>query len=159
MADADPRRGLMPSILDRLIDPSPPGASWWRDYGVAQATDAVRRDLEDLLNTHRSRADLPAGFVELEHSVFTFGVPDAAGLTALALEGGERIGRLVEDLIGRFEPRLREVRVRLVDPAEIRRGRVRFRIEARLRLEPAPEVEFETVLELATGHASVAPGV
>jgi len=37
------------------------------------------------------------------------------------------------------------------DPAEIRRGRVRFRIEARLRVEPAPEVEFETLLELATG--------
>src|SRR4051794_25081448 len=109
MAEADPRRGLVPSILDRLIDPRPPGAGRWRDYGVAQATDAVRRDLEDLLNTHRSRGDLPAEFSELEHSIFTFGLPDAAGLTALAMEGSERIGRLVEEIIGRFEPRLREV--------------------------------------------------
>ena len=34
---------------------------------------------------------------------------------------------------------------------------VRFRIEARLSVDPAPEVAFDTVLELTTGHYSVNP--
>jgi predicted component of type VI protein secretion system len=32
---------------------------------------------------------------------------------------------------------------------------VRFHINARLTVDPAPEVAFETVLELMTGHTSV----
>ena len=51
----------MPSVLDRLIDPDSDGTAWQRGYGVEQMIDAVRRDLEDLLNTHRIVADIPAG--------------------------------------------------------------------------------------------------
>jgi hypothetical protein len=32
---------------------------------------------------------------------------------------------------------------------------VRFHIDARLNVDPAPEVSFETVVELITGHASI----
>jgi hypothetical protein len=32
---------------------------------------------------------------------------------------------------------------------------VKFRIEGRLCLDPAPEVAFDTTLELTTGHYSV----
>ena len=32
---------------------------------------------------------------------------------------------------------------------------MRFHIQARLNVDPSPEVGFETVLELTTGHASV----
>ena len=32
---------------------------------------------------------------------------------------------------------------------------VKFHIDARLRVEPSPEVGFETTLELTTGHASI----
>jgi predicted component of type VI protein secretion system len=34
---------------------------------------------------------------------------------------------------------------------------VKFRIDARLCVDPAPEVAFDTVLELTTGHYSVKP--
>ena len=34
---------------------------------------------------------------------------------------------------------------------------IRFRIEAELNVDPAPEVGFETVLELTTGRATVTP--
>jgi predicted component of type VI protein secretion system len=33
--------------------------------------------------------------------------------------------------------------------------RVLFHIDAELRVNPAPAVAFETVLELTTGHASI----
>ncbi len=34
--------------------------------------------------------------------------------------------------------------------------RVRFHIEARLAVDPCPEVAFDTVLELTTGRATIA---
>ena len=68
------------------------------------------------------------------------------------------MGKIIEGLINRFEPRLRDVRaVPIVDPAEKQSQRVRFQIEARLCLDPCPEVGFETVLELMSGHTSVKP--
>jgi predicted component of type VI protein secretion system len=34
---------------------------------------------------------------------------------------------------------------------------IRFRIDARLCMDPAPAVAFDTILELATGHYDVKP--
>ena len=41
-------------------------------------------------------------------------------------------------------------------PARLERT-VRFHIDARLCLDPAPEVAFDTILELTTGHYAVRP--
>ena len=45
----------------------------------------------------------------------------------------------------------------MTDAGEGAERRVRFRIDARLCVDPAPEVAFDTVLELMTGHYSVKP--
>jgi type VI secretion system protein ImpF len=118
--------------------------------------EAVRRDLEDLLNTRQTQADLPGHFEELTHSVFTFGVPDVSVLSAMAQARRSDMARLIGELIERFETRLRDVRVELTERDPLGRE-IRFHIEARLHIEPYPEVGFETVLEVATGHAEVAP--
>ena len=55
---ADLPQGLMPSILDRLIDPDSAGTDARRGYGLTQMLEVIRRDLEDLLNTRQSIADI-----------------------------------------------------------------------------------------------------
>ena len=155
MARPAQNQGLMPSLLDRLIDPDSAGTEWQRGYGPAQMLEAVRRDLEDLFNTHRSALDFPSALTETSASVVAFGMPDLAAIYSEA--GGSRkdIPRLVAEIVARFEPRLRDVRVVMVDTEARGERRVRFQIEAGLNVDPSPEVAFETTLELATGHASI----
>jgi type VI secretion system protein ImpF len=117
--------------------------------------DAVRRDLEDLLNTRRTNPWLDKDFVEVQRSIEAYGVPDLAALDAYTPQQQEEIGRVIERIIGLFEPRLREVRASMLEPRDPHERNVRFRVDARLALDPAPEVAFETVLELTTGHASI----
>lgn len=155
MARIDPQQGLRPSILDRLIDPDTKGTSWRSGYGLQEMTDVVRRDLEDLLNTRQTHQGLPEAFVETERSILGYGLPDLTSLDAITPQQREEIGRILEAVVARFEPRLRDVRATLVDPGDSKQPTVRFRIDARLALEPAPEVAFETVLELTTGHSAV----
>lgn len=155
MARVDPQTALMPSILDRLIDPASGGTAWRRGYGLQDMMDVVRRDLEDLLNTRQSHHRLAEDFVETQRSIIGYGMPDMTSIEALTSQQREEIARLLEDVVARFEPRLRDVRARLVDPDQVKQPALRFRIDARLCVEPAPDVAFETILELTTGHSSV----
>jgi type VI secretion system protein ImpF len=157
MSRSGPRHSLMPSILDRLIDPDSAGTSWRRGYGPEQMADAVQRDLEDLLNTRQSHGGLPEGYREVERSIVAYGFPDLTSLNAITPEQRDQIGRLIEGVIGRFEPRLKDIRATLVDPGDGKQRTVRFRVEARLSVDPAPEVAFDTILELTTGHYSIKP--
>lgn len=62
------------------------------------------------------------------------------------------VRRTIERAISLFEPRLENVQVQLVqgDGGE---KIMRFRIDARLKVEPAPEpVTFDTLLQLSNGQ-------
>jgi type VI secretion system protein ImpF len=146
---------LLPSMLDRLIDPGSGGTHSRRGYSVDQMIDAVRRDLEDLLNTRRTNIGLGAEFVEVQRSIEAYGVPDFGSVNAFTETQREEFGRVIERVIAIFEPRLRDVKATLVSGRDIRERHVRFHVNARLALDPAPEVAFETVLELMTGRASI----
>jgi type VI secretion system protein ImpF len=150
-----PPRGLLPSLLDRLIDPEAVMSQDRHGYTVAQMVAAVHRDLEDLLNTRQTAAGLPADCAEVQRSVVAYGMPDLAGLPAVSPDQRARIGRLLEAIIQRHEPRLRDVKATLLDPAQKVQRTVRFRVEARLNVDPAPEVAFDTILELTTGRSTV----
>lgn len=155
MSRLDPRPGLMPSMLDRLIDPDADGSAWRRGYGVAQMTAAVQRDLEELLNTRQNLVNVPADCVEVRRSVLGFGLPDLTALDAITADQRVEIGRLLEKIISHYEPRLKEIRATLLDPDDLVQRRLRFRVEAKLNVDPAPEVAFDTILELTTGRSSV----
>jgi len=157
MAKADPNQALMPSVLDRLIDPDSGGTSWRRGYGVEQMVQVVQRDLEELLNTRQSHSGLPEAFIETNRSIIAYGLPDLTSLEAITPQQREDIGRVLEAIVGKFEPRLKDIKAALVDAGDGKQRTVTFRIEARLCLDPAPEVAFDTVLELTTGHYSVKP--
>ena len=158
MPSFDPNEELMlPSMLNRLTDPEPEGRGR-RGYTVEQLSRAVKDDLEELLNTRQSSPDLPPQFVELHRSIYNFGLPDLVSLNAISPAQRHAIGRVIEAMIERYEPRLRDVRVILIEGTNPNERSVRFHIDARLRLDPAPEVAFDTVLELTTGEYVVKPG-
>ena len=151
MARIDPQQALMPTVLDRLIDHDSAGTAWKRGYSVEQMVDAVQRDLEDLLNTRQSYTDLPEAFNDLRGSIIGYGLPDLTSLNAFTQQQREDL----EASIARFEPRLKDVRASLLSPSDVKERTLKFRIEARLCLDPAPEVVFDTVLEMYTGRYSV----
>jgi type VI secretion system protein ImpF len=155
MPPTDPYQGLLPSVVDRLIDPESQGTSWQRGYDMEQMIDAIRRDLEELLNAHPSYHDLTDKWPELQNSILTFGMPDLMSVTVTTLSQREEIGRVVERVIGRFEPRLRNIRAVLVESPEGMERDVRFHIDAEINADPAPAVAFETILELTTGQTKI----
>jgi type VI secretion system protein ImpF len=157
MTSKDEQQGLMPSIIDRLIDPGSGGTAWRRGYGVEQMIQAVQRDLEDLLNTRQSHEGLPPEFKEVHNSIIAYGLPDLNSVNAITLQQRQQIGRMIEGIIARFEPRLKDIKATLVEGGDNKARSVKFRVDARMRVDPAPEVAFDTILELTTGHYSIKP--
>jgi type VI secretion system protein ImpF len=118
---------------------------------VRQLRAVVARDLEAMLNTRQEfLAELPPGFSEVENSLLTYGLPDLTFFSLDSLEDRNQVRRAVEQTIAIFEPRLEQVRVSLQPAREKDRG-LNFRIDAMLRVDPAPEpVTFDAVLQLNT---------
>src|SRR5262249_24966491 len=150
-------QGRMPSIIDRLIDPDSAGTAWMRGYSLDQMIETVQRDMEDLLNTRQTQEGTAGQLPEVSASIIAYGLPDLTSLNPAPPRERENIARIVEEAVARFEPRLQDVRATLLDAGDGHDRQVRFRIEARLCVDPAPEVAFDTVLELTTGHYSVKP--
>jgi len=159
MARSLPDAAVTISVLDRLIDydPRTPGEPpLTRLQSVRQLREAVRRDLEWLLNTRRVAVPPPEGLKELNKSVYAFGLPDFSGFSTASPSDQAKLVRQLQNAIKTFEPRLASVRVLLVDTTGRAAGRLRFRIEAMLIMDPAPEhVSFDTVLELSSGGYEV----
>jgi type VI secretion system protein ImpF len=154
MALANTKIGLVPSVLDRLLDDQPqisrePATSRIQDLRSLER--AVGRDLEALLNSRQETlVELPSEFIELNESLLVYGLPDLTSLSLLSEDDRYRIRRSVEQAIAVFEPRLERVRVAIEAPREHDRG-LRFRIDALLRVDPAPEpVTFDAILHLNT---------
>jgi type VI secretion system protein ImpF len=145
----------LPSILDRLTDPESMGGLV-AGYDARQMMDAVRADLEELLNTRRTTVDVPPAFEHVRSSIVTYGLPDLAGFDASIQGQAAELARVITDIITRHEPRLIRVKVTVARPATPTRS-VKFHIDAALNMDPAPEVGFETVLELTSGRATVSP--
>jgi type VI secretion system protein ImpF len=161
MARSEPQSGLLASVLDRLIDREPRVSTEPQEaqsLASAQVKEAVKRDLEWLLNSRRTVFDLPDGLHHMLKSLLTYGLPD---LSAASLQSGddqERLRRALEETIARFEPRLTGVVVSLVEGRAFDR-KLHFRIDALLKVEPRPEpVTFDSQLELSN-KAFVVAGV
>lgn len=146
---------LMPSVLDRLIDPDSLGTSDRPWYGVDQMARAVRRDLAALLNTRQTHEGLCDAYPECQRSLLAFGLPDLPSLKPYTENQRAEIRRRIEKVICLFEPRLRDVQVTAVDSPHDLRRMVHYLVEARLHVAQAPEIAFEVVLELTTGQYDV----
>jgi len=153
MARLQADRALVPSLLDRLIDTKPAASTdlqAHRFQRLSQLIASVKQDLEWLLNTRQSLVDIPDDLHHLRDSLLSFGLPDFTHFSLDEADDRYVLQRTVEAAIRRFEPRLDEVVVTLVEIRESDRN-LRFRIDARLLVEPAPEaVTFDSVLDLST---------
>ena len=149
MAELDSKTPLKPSVFDRLIgnvDGSVAGS------GIAQnltkLKEAVRRDLENLLNTRWRVTAWPPSLEELNNSLVNYGIPDFSGHNMGSASDREDFRALVENAIRNFEPRFTKVRVKLVRQRDFTDRTLRFEIEAELHAVPYPEpVLFESLLE------------
>ncbi|MGF1578467.1 MAG: type VI secretion system baseplate subunit TssE [Gemmataceae bacterium] len=156
MAQQEPQQGAMPSMLDRLLEPmSEEDETPEQIFDMELIVNAIRRDLEELLNTHPSYTSIPEEWKELRNSILTYGMPDLASVEVDSLYDKERLAGIVEGIIAQFEPRLKNIKAVILDSQGEYDTSLRFHIDAQVDLDPAPEVAFETVLELMTGQTSV----
>lgn len=155
---ASPRLRL--PLIDRLMDAdesAPPELPPSHNEAVEALRNAVRRDLEALLNARRFRRPLPGTMLELAVSPLGYGVPDPTAGSFTEQNRREALAREVELVVKRFEPRLTNVRITLskLDP-ELFDRTLRVRIEALLRTDPVPEhVTFETLVRPTTLDVAV----
>jgi type VI secretion system protein ImpF len=154
---AEVELGLQPSILDRLIDPESAGTAILIGYDERKMLIAVRRDLEELLNTRQTHAGLPDAYEQIHKSIVAYGLPDLVTMEAITSKHRETIAERIQKIIELFEPRLKDIRVTYV-PGENKVERsIKFKVDAKLSVDPSPEVAFDTVLELSSGQYAIKP--
>ncbi len=148
---------LTPSVFDRLTDPEAGGYGMRIGYSLEQMMAAVRIDLEELLNTHAPYQDISPEFPLVGDSLLTYGLPDLTALPAAGDSDKQRLGAMLGDIIARHEPRLRAVNVTVIEADSASDLRVQFRIDARLAVDPSPEIGFVTIMDIFSGATSVTP--
>jgi type VI secretion system protein ImpF len=150
---------VLPSVLDRLLDDrnSPIHAGErGRTQQLMELRNAVRRDLEALLNSHRFCRTPPDNTEQLDKSLLQFGAPDFFAVNAGSAAAREEFRRSLEESIRRFEPRFKHVTVKLVDDGISTDRTMRFRIDALMYADPAPDaVSFDSLLDPSSHSFSV----
>jgi type VI secretion system protein ImpF len=145
------------SVLDRLIDFEPeakaePPAS--RLKALRQVKQALKRDLEWLLNTRRV-LEVPDELPLLANSILAYGLPDFSTLSIKSAGDQQDLTLALEGALKRFEPRLEDIVVSVANASVLERA-FRFKIEARLRIDPVSEpISFDTTLQLGSGNFAV----
>ena len=154
------QRAQLP-LLDRLVDDAPDVE---RDPPISAAEAvtilrrSVRRDIEALLNARRRWRSWPEGYADLAVSPLGYGISDFSAGAFNDPAQRDRLRSQIETMIRRFEPRLTQVRVVLLDADNTLDATLRLRIEALLRSEPAPEpIAFDTLVDAATAEVQVKP--
>lgn len=151
MARLDKKKQLRPSILDRLLDDEPhvqveTAKSARNQPGYLR--ESVKRDLENLLNTRYRVVGPPEECRELELSLMNYGLPDLATVNIVSLEKSKEFTRRLETILKEYEPRFKSIRVQNVEAKDRSDRTLRFRIDATLYADPAPEVVvFDSTLD------------
>lgn len=141
------------SILDRLT-----AAEEWpttRSQSVRFFREAVKRDLEWLMNTRQPPMPELSAYPAARASVINYGLPDITALGLSSAADHRQLRLAIEACLRNFEPRLSNIRVS-VEGSDKTDRRLRFHIEGMMNLDPAPEeIAFDTVLELSSGEYKV----
>lgn len=158
MNPSNAKSSLLPSIIDRLIEPRGEEVTDTRMRGqtVRELEESVRRDLQDLLNTRRSATDGFPEDTELSRSLLTFGLPELTSFDPTVPDQRRNLQDIIERTICKFEPRLMDVRVKSIS-ADAASGRgLRMCVEALLRVSPAPvPIAFDTLVKSGSGEWQV----
>ncbi len=126
-----------------------------RSQSLRYFKEALKRDLEWLLNTRQPPIPELVDYPLAKASVINFGLPDISSLGLSSASDHGRLRKAIETCLRNFEPRLMDVRVTL-EGSDTADRRLRFHIEGNMKLDPAPEeISFDTVLELSSGEYKV----
>lgn len=159
MARGDDDGSVAMSVFDRLLDDdSARGEDLRKTRGKAltELRDALRRDLEALLNTRPCSTTWEATLVELDDSILNYGVATVTNAELSAGQNRDRFRGAVERAIRRFEPRFLKVSVTLLEDTDRIDRTLRLRIEALVRAEPAPEpLVFDSIVDPSTQGITV----
>jgi type VI secretion system protein ImpF len=160
MAKTDQDQTVTQSLIDRLIDREPQAGSdafTSRAQSVRLLKASLRRDLEWLLNTRRNPDGAGEEYPELNKSLYNYGLPDFSSFSMNSPKDKNSLLLTLESAVSTFEPRLKDIKVSLVDTASAGLTRMlRFQIEGMLMMDPSPEqVSFDTVLQLTSGEYQI----
>jgi type VI secretion system protein ImpF len=159
MAKIRPDKPLLPSVLDRLIDDGEEGVLGMpksHAQSLRELKMSVRRDLQNLLNTRWRCSHWPPDLDELDDSLVNYGIPDFTCSNMSRRSARDELREIIRQVIVCFEPRLDSVQVTLMKNEDKLDRTLHFRIEAMLRVKPAPEpVEFRSSVEPTTGEIEI----
>jgi len=159
MAKLDTEANVTQSVLDRLIDlerREVTDPQFSRALSVRNYKTSVRRDLQWLLNTKRTPEPAGPDYFYASRSLYNYGIPDFSVLSSTSHKDRNRLLSEMEESIEYFEPRLKNVKVSLVNTDGLTTKMLRFQIEATLMMDPAPEqISFDTVLDVVSGDYEV----
>ena len=162
MAKVHKDQSLLPSVLDRLLDDEPGNqreTPKTRNQVLRELKNSVRRDLEQLLNTRWRCTAWPPELDQLDVSLVNYGIPDFTGSNMSQAAEREQLRSTMEQIIRKFEPRFKSVRIKMLENTDAFDRTLRFRIDAMLHAEPAPEpVVFDSQLEPSSATFEVKPG-
>ncbi len=147
------KRPVVLPILDRLLQGDNIEIDSNFDRAIQVLRESIRRDLEILFNTRPYYRALPDGLDELKSSLISFGLPDLQVQNLGAASQQEKCRARIEETIRRFEPRLRDVSVEILeaDP-EARERTLRFRIDAIMDVaETVEAVIYDTFVDPVSG--------
>jgi type VI secretion system protein ImpF len=141
------------SVLDRLMDVEDWPAT--RAQSLRYFREALKRDVEWLLNTRRPPIENIGKFERARATMVNYGLADITALGLSSASDQKRLRKALEQCLHEFEPRLTDVVVTLEDSQTADR-RLRFHVQGLMRINPAPEeISFDTVLELSSGEYTV----
>lgn len=151
MSRVDKKKNLRSSIIDRLLDDEPHlqvEAEKNKHQQLKALRMSVRRDLENLLNARFRMMEPDSNFQELQTSLLNYGLPDLATVNITDIEKKKEFTRYLEKVLREYEPRFKSVKVTYQDNKDNVDRTLRFRVNATLYADPAPEVVvFDSILE------------
>ena len=101
----------------------------------------------------------PPYLEELETSLVNYGIPDFTGAVFANEDDRRELRKIIEKVIRRYEPRFKDLTVYLDTNSGSGDRVIRFRIDALLHADPAPEpVVFDSHLEPSSNRFSVNGG-
>ncbi|MGM5012231.1 type VI secretion system baseplate subunit TssE [Rhizobium sp. 969_B3_N1_2] len=152
-------RVLSRSILDRLIDEAPDRAAdppmSFVDQ-VREVREAIRRDLEALLNTRRCPTTPPTALSELRDALVSYGVDGIVSANLMTDQAKLKLAEAIERRVALFETRLADIKVTILKSRTMTERALRMRIQATFRLhEGMPPISFESTIDPSTQRVLV----
>lgn len=156
--DSKNNKRVLAPLMDRLLDSNSTTGHHTRPQAlIKQLREGVRRDLEALFNT-RIRNQSPAkSYRQLQTSLLNYGLPDLSTINFSSKKSRQDFCRTIEQAILHYDPRIKTAKVHTSDNIDVEDPTIRFRVEAVLHANPAPEtIVFDSAFNPINQFVNVA---